>query len=273
MPGPTLANAKTQMMKNMTRLMFAPLACAWLSLLSLPTHAGVIVHGTRVIYPAARQEVMVRLENRGPRPALVQTWLDAGDRHSSPATASAPFSVSPPIFRIEPHQQQALRLRYAGESLPADWESLFWLNVLEIPPLSADAAQRNQIELSFRTRLRVFFRPQALPYLVDQAPAKLQWQLVTHAQGWALQATNPTPYHISIASIELLNDGKRFSKAANKDANDSLLMPDGDVKLFVLPLLRHHPVDAATVEFTTVSDFGARVRHSARLALQPQDDR
>ena len=265
MPGPTLANAKTQMMKNMTRLIFATLACAWLSLLSLPTHAGVIVHGTRVIYPAARQEVMVRLENRGPRPALVQTWLDAGDRHSSPATASAPFSVSPPIFRIEPHQQQALRLRYAGESLPADRESLFWLNVLEIPPLSADAAQRNQIELSFRTRLRVFFRPSALPYPVDRAPAKLQWKLVAHAQGWALQATNPTPYHVSLASIELLSDGKRLSKAANAAANDSLLMPAGDMKQFVLPLLHHCPSGASTVAFTSVSDFGARIPHSAEL--------
>jgi chaperone protein EcpD len=44
------------MMKNMTRLMFATLACAWLSLLPLPTHAGVIVHGTRVIWPAARRK-------------------------------------------------------------------------------------------------------------------------------------------------------------------------------------------------------------------------
>lgn len=252
-------------MKNMTRLMFATLACAWLSLLALPADAGVIVHGTRVIYPAARQEVIVRLENRGPRPALVQTWLDAGDRHSSPVTAHAPFNVSPPIFRIEPHQQQALRLRYAGEPLPSDRESLFWLNVLEIPPLSADAAQRNQIELSFRTRLRVFFRPQALPYLVDQAPAKLQWQLVTHAQGWALQATNPTPYHVSLASIELLSDGKRFSKAANTAADDSLLMPTGDMKQFVLPRLRNCPSGPATVEFTSVSDFGARIRHSAAL--------
>lgn len=249
----------------MVRLMFATLASTCLSLLALSAHAGVIVHGTRVIYPAARQEVIVRLENRGPRPALVQTWLDAGDRHSSPVTAHAPFNVSPPIFRIEPHQQQALRLRYAGEPLPNDRESLFWLNVLEIPPRSADAAQHNQIELSFRTRLRVFFRPQALPYPVDKAPAKLQWKLVAHAQGFALQATNPTPYHIPLASIELLSAGKRFSKAENTGANDSLLMPAGDMKQFVLPRLRNCPHDVATVAFTSVSDFGARIRHSAEL--------
>nr|WP_237683109.1 fimbria/pilus periplasmic chaperone [Pseudomonas sp. B14(2022)] len=254
-------------------MLAATAACAWLSLLPLPARAGVIIHGTRVIYPIQQQEVVVRLENKGPLPALVQTWLDTGDRHSIPATAHTPFILSPPIFRIEPRQQQALRLRYVRGALPTDRESLFWLNVLEVPPLAADAAQKNQIELSFRTRLRVFVRPQALPYPVDSAAEKLQWKLVAHEQGFALQATNPTPYHISLASIELLSGGKRFSKAANKAVDDSLLMPAGDVKLFVLPLLRHQPVDTPTVEFSTVSDFGARVPHSARLTLHPQDDR
>ncbi|MFC6339119.1 fimbria/pilus periplasmic chaperone [Pseudomonas sp. CCM 7891] len=252
-------------MKKMACQVLATCACGLLSLLAPPSHAGVIIHGTRVIYPAEQQEVAVRLENKGPRPALVQTWLDTGDRHSTPATAQTPFTLSPPIFRIEPHQQQALRLRYSGEPLPTDRESLFWLNVLEVPPRSEDAAQNNQIELSFRTRLRVFLRPQVLPYPVGSAPAKLQWKLVAHEQGFALQATNPTPYHISLASIDLLSDGKRFSKAANRAANDSLLMPAGDVKLFVLPLLRNRPSGVTTVEFTTVSDFGARVRHSASL--------
>lgn len=233
--------------------------------LALPSHASVIIHGTRVIYPVGQPEVVVRLENKGSRPALVQPWLDRGDRHSTPATTQVPFTLSPSIFRIEPYQQQALRLRYTGEPLPNDRESLFWLNILEVPPRALDAAQKNQIELSFRTRLRVFLRPQALPYTVGNAPEKLQWALVAHGQGFALQATNPTPYHISLASLDLLSDGKRFSKAPSKDANDGLLLPAGDVKLFVLPLLRNRPRGASSIEFTTVSDFGARVRHSANL--------
>ena len=234
-------------------------------LCTLDAAAGVIIHGTRVIYPAERQEVVVRLENKGARPALVQTWLDDGDRYSTAASAKAPLSISPPIFRIEPHQQQALRLRYLGEPLPADRESLFWLNVLEVPPSAAKGEGNNQIELAFRTRLRVFLRPQGLPYPVANAAAKLQWKLVAHDRGYALQATNPTPYHVSLASIDLLSAGQRFSKAPNQSANDSLLLPAGDVKRFALPLLRECPRNPAKVEFTSVSDFGARVRHSAAL--------
>jgi chaperone protein EcpD len=252
-------------MKKLARLALATCGAGWLLLQALPSQAGVIIYGTRVIYPADQPEVVVRLENRGDRPALVQTWLDSGDIRSTPATAHTPFSLSPPIFRIEPHQQQAVRLRHSGEDVPADRETLYWLNVLEVPPLTAGAEQNNQIELAFRTRLRVFLRPQALPYPVGSAPAKLVWQLVAHGQGYALQATNPTPYHISLTSVALLSDGKRYSKAPNKEANDGLLMPAGDVKLFALPLLRDRPRGTPKVEFTTVSDFGARVRHSASL--------
>lgn len=252
-------------MRKKARITLATCAFGMLLLLAPPSHAGVIIHGTRVIYPAEQQEVVVRLENKGNLPALVQTWLDTGDRHSTPATAQTPLTLSPPLFRIEPHQQQALRLRYSGEPLPTDRESIFWLNVLEVPPRSANAAQNNKIQLSFRTRLRVFFRPQALPYPVGSAPSKLQWKLIAHEQGFAVQATNPTPYHISLASVELVSEGTQFSKAPNKTANDSLMLPAGDVKLFVLPQLRNRPSDAARIEFTTVSDFGARVRHSAAL--------
>jgi chaperone protein EcpD len=254
-------------MKSMARLALASCALALLSLQALHSHAGVIIHGTRVIYHAEQQEVIVRLENKGNRPTLVQSWLDDGDRQSTPSSARAPFTLTPPIFRIEPHQQQALRLRYTGDPIPTDRESLFWLNVLEVPPTAADAAQKNQIELSFRTRLRVFLRPPALPYPVESAASKLQWKLVPHENGYALQATNPTPYHISLSAVDLLGDGKRFSKAKNKAANDSLLLPAGDIKFFALPGLQARPNGAAKVEFTAVSDFGARVRHSASLAL------
>jgi chaperone protein EcpD len=254
-------------MKKLACLALVTCGFGLLLLQALPAHAGVIIYGTRVIYPADQQEVVVRLENKGDRPALIQTWLDAGDLRSTPATAQTPFTLSPPIFRIEPYQQQAMRLRYSGETASADRESLYWLNVLEVPPVTAGSEQNNLIELAFRTRIRVYVRPPNLPYPVGSAPAKLQWKLVSHNQGFALQATNPTPYHISLTSVDLLSEGKRFSKAANREANDSLMMPAGDVKLFALPQLRDRPNGKTQVEFTTVSDHGARVRHSTGLTL------
>lgn len=247
---------------------FSLVLCAALTTLlnTVPAHAAVIIHGTRVIYPAEQQEVVVRLENKGDRPTLVQTWLDDGDTRATPATAQAPFIVTPPIFRIEPNKQHALRLRYNGETQPNDRESLFWLNVLEVQPQSAEHTERNLMELSFRTRLRVYFRPQGLPYAKPDAAAKLTWKLVPEGAGFALEVNNPTPYFLSLGDIALTAKGssERHTKSPNREVNDSLLFPFTP-KRFALPTLRSRVAGAAKVEFIAISDFGSRVSHSANL--------
>jgi len=254
-------------MNNLARSGMVICALLTTSLHATSSFAAVVIHGARVIYPAEQQEVVVRLENKGERPALVQLWLDDGDKLATPATAKAPFTALPPILRIEPKKQQAPRLRYTGEPLPKDRESLFWLNVLEVQPTAADAKDRNLLELSFRSRLRVFFRPEGLPYSKAAAAPKLSWKLVRHEGGHALEVVNPTPYHVSLGSVELVGKGgnARYPKAPNKEANDSLLLPAGDIKRFVLPALRTPPAGALKVEFTAISDFGARVSHTADI--------
>ncbi|WP_445177488.1 fimbria/pilus periplasmic chaperone [Pseudomonas sp. McL0111] len=258
-------------MNTRARRALAVCALAMTSLYMPASQASLVIQGTRVIYPAAEQEVVVRMENKGERPTLVQTWLDSGDKTATPTTAHAPFTATPPVFRIDPGKQQALRLRYTGEPLPTDRESLYWLNVMEIQPKALDAGGRNLIELSFRSRMRVFFRPEKLPIERSEATSKLTWKLIAYQGGYALAVLNPTPYHISLASVELVGSkGERFPKAANKEANDSLLFPAGDVKRFLLPTLQSKPAGAADVEFTEVTDFGARVKHSVHLSPDSQ---
>ncbi|WP_017901655.1 fimbria/pilus periplasmic chaperone [Pseudomonas asplenii] len=252
-------------MNNMARLGRCLCALLLTSLTAATVQAAVVIHGARVIYPAEQQEVVVRLENKGDRPSLVQLWLDNGDKFATPATARAPFTALPPVMRIEPGRQQAPRLRYTGEPLPRDRESLFWLNVLEVQPNAINAGERNLLELSFRSRLRVYFRPQGLPYPKGAAAPRLSWKLVPHAGGHALEVLNPTPYHVSLASVELVGRNGRYPKAPNQQADDSLLLPAGDIKRFALPTLRTLPAGALKVEFTAVSDHGARISHSADL--------
>ena len=45
--------------------------------------AGVVVNGTRVIYPAQAREVTVQVDNVGDSPALVQAWIDSGDANQT----------------------------------------------------------------------------------------------------------------------------------------------------------------------------------------------
>lgn len=102
-------------------------------LFSLYSHASVVIMGTRVIYPEGQRSINVRLSNDELSPSLVQSWMDTGDVSASPDSVNVPFIITPPVFRIEPHTGQTLRIIYTGEKLPHDRESLFWLNVLDIP--------------------------------------------------------------------------------------------------------------------------------------------
>lgn len=230
------------------------------------SYAAIVIQGTRVIYPADQKEVVVRVESKGERPSLLQAWVDDGDKSATPTTARAPFTITPPLSRIEPKGQQAFRMRYTGEKLPHDRESLYWLNVMEIQPKALDADGRNLIELSFRTRLRVFFRPADLPYGRSDAAPKLSWKLVSYQGGYALQVVNPTPYHIPLASVELITkDNKRYQKAPSQQTNDNLLLPSGDIKNFMLPELKTKPNGPLEVEFIEMNDFGAQIKRVVQL--------
>ncbi len=52
----------------------------------------------------------------------------------------------------------------ASSVLPKDRESVFWFNVLEVPPKpdAATVANQSLLQLAFRTRIKLFYRPEAL---------------------------------------------------------------------------------------------------------------
>lgn len=99
-----------------------------------PTAASVVIGGTRIIYEAGQAEVNVTLKNEGAQPALTQTWIDTGDRTAAPGSPHVPFIVNAPVTRIDQGKGHTLRLMHTGEAMAQHKESLYWLNVLEIPP-------------------------------------------------------------------------------------------------------------------------------------------
>lgn len=236
-------------------------------LATLEVHASVVISGTRVVYPAGESEVTVNMTNRGDVPALVQSWLDNGqDVDKSPDQIEVPFTLLPPMFRIEPDGRQSLRMIYTGDSLPQDRESLFWLNVLDVPQKAQDSGESNQLQFAFRSRIKVFFRPNDLPYVAEEAPAELQWRLVASDEGHALEVRNPTPYYISFDSVGLVAAGQRHAREADSSSEGSMVNP-GESNRFALPSLTVAPGSEAEVEFETIDDYGARRLHTATLSL------
>ncbi len=172
-------------------------------LVASPALAGIVITGTRVVYPAGEREVAVKIDNRGSEPVLAQSWVDEGDPDATPETTRAPYTISPPVNRINPGKGQTLRLRYVGESLPTDKESVFWLNVLEVPPLKKN--KQNQLQMAFRSRIKIFYRPAGLPGNANLAGQSVTWKREKNG----VEGTNPTPYYVSLANIAEDKEGKR----------------------------------------------------------------
>lgn len=218
--------------------------------------ASVVLNGTRVVYPEPEREVTLRLSNEGTAPALVQAWIDNGDPTATPDQSKTPFMLAPPLFRLEPRKGQTLRIIYLREPLPDDRESLFWLNVLEIPPMSAAGASApaNSLQLAIRTRIKLMFRPAGLAGNAGSAPNAVTWRFVRKDDGIrVLTAANPTPYHVTFTKVAAAVNGERYRNDAGGMA------APGETIEFAVGNLPHSADEPDQVEFTTLDDFGAAV--------------
>jgi len=231
-----------------------------LGIASHMAHAGVVIDGTRQIYPEQRREVTLRVTNDDKHaPRLVQAWLDAGDPQAAPSLSDVPFVLSPPVFRLDSGKSQSMRLSYTKAPLPADRESLFWLNVLEVPGATSEFDptleddQRNHFKFAFRIRTKVFFRPAQLSGTPEEAPGLLRWSLARVAQGNEIQVHNPSAYHVTFNDIALLMGADPNAKKLILP--EGMVEPGGTLKVPVPKAAKAIPADAR-VSFTYINDFG-----------------
>ncbi|WP_058912982.1 molecular chaperone [Entomohabitans teleogrylli] len=168
-------------------------------LISFPSLASVVINGTRVVYSSDASEVTVQVTNNGKRAVLLQSWLDTGDEKATPDKIVVPFVLIPPVNRVDAGKTQTLRISAKSTSgLRQDRESLFWLNVLEIPGRPDKAAMPdNYLQLAIRSRIKFFYRPIILKGAASQAPEQAVWS----DSGSGLKVVNSTPYYLSLTTV------------------------------------------------------------------------
>lgn len=227
-----------------------------------PAQASVVLSGTRVIFPGNEKEATVKLTNEADTPTLIQAWLDKGEHEESPGHIEVPFVMLPTIFRMEPGKGQSLRIIHSGEPLPTQKESLFWLNVLEVPskPKGQEEAANN-LQFAFRTRIKLIYRPAGLQGSALEAPTRLQWSLDTNADRQpVLKASNPTPYVVNLSGIHLKSGSGTLDAGVGH-------VPPGETATFALEQAEGAIVGAAaTVQYSSVNDWGGMQSHESALA-------
>ncbi|WP_215260051.1 molecular chaperone [Escherichia coli] len=217
----------------------------FVTLFSLHSEASIVITGTRVIYPAGEHSVSVKLNNNGKLPVLIQSWVDNGDPDKKPDDSQAPFIITPPINRVDPGKGQTLRVTFTDLPLPTDRESVFWLNVLEIPTRYEPKSNDNYLQVAFRTRIKLFYRPENLPGKSLEAPNTLIWKI----SSGQLMASNNSAWNVSLSSISV----------CGKKVEGKMISPRGSeiFPLKVSPGMR--------VSFEAVNDYGAIMKKTATV--------
>ncbi|WP_232823437.1 molecular chaperone [Dyella sp. C9] len=220
-------------------------------------YAGITINGTRVIYPAAQREVSLSMVNDGKDARLIQAWVDSGDASERAESSKAPFLITPPMARVDPGKGQTLRIMFTGAAnLPQDRESVYWLNVLEIPPKpkAGTDVSENYMQLAVRSRMKLFYRPKGLVGSPDAAPDQLVWHLHGDGKGYSVECINDTPFNVSFSDVSFKGTAPRQSvskggmcPAKGKGSFPIIGSPDASGKLVV----------------TVINDYGGFNPHEA----------
>lgn len=210
-------------------------------------HAGVSIDGTRIIFPANSKSVNVQLRNIYDTSALVQAWIDNGDPKKTPKADEVPFVLNPPLVRIEPKKGQIIRIIPLDTSkLAKDRESIYWFNILDIPPSDPKLADKNHLSFTVRTRVKLFYRPTQLAIKADTAQQNLQFKLDRSSN--SLNIVNSSPYYITVLQVE--SGGKN----AINSSEDALM-----IEPFSNHSLNNFKPDQTTkkISYEIVNDLGA----------------
>ncbi|MDQ1886082.1 molecular chaperone [Aeromonas salmonicida] len=210
-----------------------------LLLASFIVNASIQLSSTRLIFEEHVREASVTVRNKGDT-RLIQSWLDK----DQPDQAVPPFAVTPPLAKLDKEGQQLLRIHYAGQGLPDDRESMYWLAVQEIPQKAQGA---NVVQFAVQQRIKVFYRPMGLAGKAIEAPKALTLTLA----GGQLTLNNPTPYFINLASVE----------AGAKGLGGEAIAPFGQLSLPARQLQANDQL-----ELIIVNDFGAHQRWQGQLS-------
>lgn len=126
-------------------------------------------------------------------------------------------------------------------NLPHNKESLFYLNVMDIPPNNPQNAGKNKIKLALQNRIKLFWHPEG----VVPVDKKSLSQLNIKKKDNAISINNETANWITITTIKAQNV---------KVNNESILLPpfsNNDITL--------KNNNASEYELTVVDDYGNNI--------------
>lgn len=215
-------------------------------LMSHQAMAAFSLNGTRFIYEEGKKNISFEVSNGAKETFGGQVWVD----NTTQSKDGVYLVPSPPFFKVKPEQKQIVRLMNVNPDLPKDRESLFWLNVQEVPP-KPENVEGSVLAIAMNTQVKVFYRPKAI--IEGRKDAEKKMTLV-HEGGQTL-LKNPTPYYFAVVALKHNGtDVKLNDKTLNALAQ---LAPYSEVNLGAINLQGKVSVEA-------INDWGGEQWHEIK---------
>ncbi|UQS88907.1 molecular chaperone [Pseudomonas chlororaphis subsp. piscium] len=170
-----------------------------LLLCSEQSKAAMTLDGTRAILVGPKQETSILVINQESEHIMIQSWVDS---FNVTAEKDIPFAITPSLNRVDGNQRMLLRIFYYGQGLPTDRESVFRLNVQEVPRKSKS---ENSLQIAVRQRIKLFYLPANLKGSADEAPAALLWRVTFKDGKPGLEVRNDSAFHVSFGTVNIKN--------------------------------------------------------------------
>lgn len=178
------------MAKNNTMRKF--FISASLLLFTASSHAAFVLNSTRYVFDEKRDNISVQVDNQSTQEYGGQIWIENQDQNDK----NVYFVPSPTFFKVADQHKQILRILKINDVLPRDKESLFWINIQEIPKAPKDGM--NALSIALHTQVKMFYRPEALKEKRENAEQNIK--MISSEGNTVLW--NDTPYYFAIISVK-----------------------------------------------------------------------
>ncbi|HBU8526149.1 fimbrial biogenesis chaperone [Klebsiella aerogenes] len=164
---------------------------------------GFGINVTRVIFKGNSNNTTVVLRNTSPKDTyIVQSRISK----TVDGYEQTPFTITPPIFRLEPASTNNLRIRLNSSNLLSqDRETIFYLNTRAIPASiqkdKTDGVNRisGTAQFGVGTIIKLFYRPKNTPGTSDDAQKNVSFS--TTPKG--IKVKNNSAYYINFSSLTI----------------------------------------------------------------------
>ncbi|HAU2802513.1 TPA: fimbrial chaperone [Salmonella enterica subsp. diarizonae] len=199
--------------------------------------AAFSLNGTRFIYEEGKKNISFEVSNSEQETYGGQVWID----NVSQNKADVFVIPSPPFFKVGSKGKQNVRLMLVNPVLPSDRESLFHLNVQEIPP-KPDDTDGSVLAIAMNTQVKLIYRPKVL----IEGRKDAEKRLVLVNRDGSVWIENPTPYYFAVTKVN--QQGKEVKLSAEAQRALAQFPPFSEVDTG-MKILREVSVD-------TINDWG-----------------